>query len=141
MTPPAYLTTINQPACRPQAKIFHLFDQLLLLNRGTIVYQGPAQDALDFFDRSGFPCPAHENPANHFLGTSSGARTHLLQLITKPDFFVARWVLAVCSCACDTRALVQVHPCGRAYTRDPRSNPVCPRLHGVPPVACVHIAY
>eukprot|EP00198_Chlamydomonas_reinhardtii_P001132 XP_001690467.1 predicted protein [Chlamydomonas reinhardtii] len=57
------VTTIHQP----QAKIFHLFDQLLLLNRGTIVYQGPAQDALDFFDRSGFPCPAHENPANHFL--------------------------------------------------------------------------
>ncbi|KXZ51257.1 hypothetical protein GPECTOR_13g744 [Gonium pectorale] len=49
------------------AKIFALFDQLLLLNRGNIVYQGPAQGALDFFDRSGFPCPAYENPADHFL--------------------------------------------------------------------------
>ncbi|KAG2438719.1 hypothetical protein HXX76_005264 [Chlamydomonas incerta] len=57
------VTTIHQP----QAKIFNLFDQLLLLNRGAIVYQGPAQDALDFFDRSGFPCPLHENPADHFL--------------------------------------------------------------------------
>ncbi|KXZ51256.1 hypothetical protein GPECTOR_13g743 [Gonium pectorale] len=55
--------TIHQP----QAKIFALFDQLLLLNRGNIVYQGPAQGALDFFDRSGFPCPAYENPADHFL--------------------------------------------------------------------------
>ena len=57
--------------CRPQAKIFALFDQLLLLNRGSIVYQGPAHDALDFFDRSGFPCPLHENPADHFLGGST----------------------------------------------------------------------
>ncbi|GIL62773.1 hypothetical protein Vafri_16946 [Volvox africanus] len=55
--------TIHQP----QAKIFNLFDQLLLLNRGNIVYQGPAQGALDFFGRSGFPCPAYENPADHFL--------------------------------------------------------------------------
>ncbi|GLC55425.1 hypothetical protein PLESTB_000985900 [Pleodorina starrii] len=55
--------TIHQP----QAKIFNLFDQLLLLNRGSIVYQGQAQGALEFFDRSGFPCPAFENPADHFL--------------------------------------------------------------------------
>ncbi|PNH04339.1 ATP-binding cassette sub-family G member 2, partial [Tetrabaena socialis] len=55
--------TIHQP----QAKIFNLFDHLLLLNRGTIMYQGPAQKALGFFDRSGFPCPQHENPADHFL--------------------------------------------------------------------------
>lgn len=55
-------------SCRPQAKIFNLFDELMLLNRGDIVYQGPAKGALDYFDRSGFPCPAYENPADHFLG-------------------------------------------------------------------------
>jgi ATP-binding cassette subfamily G (WHITE) protein 2 len=34
------------------------------------MYDGAAPQALDFFDKSGFPCPALENPADHFLDVS-----------------------------------------------------------------------
>lgn len=56
------------PPSSLQAKIFNLFTNLLLLQKGKILYQGVAQEALTFFAASGFPCPTHENPADHFLG-------------------------------------------------------------------------
>jgi hypothetical protein len=47
------ICTIHQP----QSKIFHLFDQLLLLQAGCMVYQGPAAGALQHYAHMGFPCP------------------------------------------------------------------------------------
>jgi hypothetical protein len=44
--------TIHQP----QSKIFHLFDQLLLLQAGCMAYQGPAAGALQHLAQMGFPC-------------------------------------------------------------------------------------
>lgn len=55
--------TIHQPA----ARIFNLFHFLLLLKKGQIVYQGPANMALDHFAKLGFECPVHENPADHIM--------------------------------------------------------------------------
>lgn len=61
--------TIHQP----QAKIFRLFDNLILMSRGHIVYQGQASKASHFFCLSGFPLPEHENPADHFLDVIGSA--------------------------------------------------------------------
>ena len=47
--------------------MFALFDQLLLLSRGRVVYQGPAVDADAYFDKHGYVCPAHFNPADFLL--------------------------------------------------------------------------
>jgi ATP-binding cassette subfamily G (WHITE) protein 2 len=55
--------TIHQP----QSKIFELFDDLMLLKDGHIVYYGQAANAVDFFAEAGFPCPPRTNPADHFL--------------------------------------------------------------------------
>jgi ATP-binding cassette subfamily G (WHITE) protein 2 len=55
--------TIHQPA----ARIFNLFHNLLLLKKGQIVYQGPANKVLDHFAKLGFECPMHENPADHIM--------------------------------------------------------------------------
>eukprot|EP00245_Coleochaete_scutata_P004681 TRINITY_DN1751_c0_g1_i1.p1 TRINITY_DN1751_c0_g1~~TRINITY_DN1751_c0_g1_i1.p1 ORF type:complete len:601 (+),score=90.96 TRINITY_DN1751_c0_g1_i1:314-2116(+) len=57
------ICTIHQP----QTKIFDLFDHLLLLRKGEIVYHGPAKDVLEQFDKQGFPCPPNTNPADHVL--------------------------------------------------------------------------
>ncbi|CAM9989954.1 unnamed protein product, partial [Phaeothamnion confervicola] len=57
------ICTIHQP----QSKIFNLFDNLILLKAGAIVYQGPTDQALAFFEANGFPCPALTNPADHLL--------------------------------------------------------------------------
>ncbi|KAG6557885.1 hypothetical protein Mapa_000062 [Marchantia paleacea] len=55
--------TIHQP----QAKIFNLFQSLIILKAGKLIYQGSASGVLKFFEDSGFPCPEFTNPADHLL--------------------------------------------------------------------------
>jgi len=55
--------TIHQP----QTKIFNLFDNLILMKNGGIVYQGGSRKSLLFFEAAGFPCPSDVNPADHLL--------------------------------------------------------------------------
>ncbi len=57
------VTTIHQPS----SEVFRLFDDLLLLDHGTVMYHGPACDAMSFFARAGLPCPPRMNPAEWFL--------------------------------------------------------------------------
>ncbi|CAF3828868.1 unnamed protein product [Adineta steineri] len=52
---------------QPQAKIFNLFDSLILLKAGNIMYQGPLRQVLEVYRLAGFPCPQHTNPADHIL--------------------------------------------------------------------------
>ncbi|CAF0780892.1 unnamed protein product [Adineta steineri] len=52
---------------QPQAKIFNLFDSLILLKAGSIMYQGPLRQVLEVYRLAGFSCPQHTNPADHIL--------------------------------------------------------------------------
>jgi ATP-binding cassette subfamily G (WHITE) protein 2 len=61
--------TIHQP----QSKIFSLFDNLILMKKGNIVYQGQCSKVLDYFTSIGHPCPALENPADHFMDVISSS--------------------------------------------------------------------
>ena len=78
------ITTIHQP----QSKIFALFDHLIVLNRGQIVYHGAAnvishtmtysntsQQVLEFYEKAGFPCPPLTNPADHILDVITPTRS------------------------------------------------------------------
>lgn len=47
------VTTIHQP----QAKIFAMFQCLILMDAGNIVFQGPIDEALAMFEEKGYPCP------------------------------------------------------------------------------------
>ncbi len=56
--------TIHQP----NNEIYALFDTLLLMAEGRMVYQGPASASLDYFaDNFGLVCPDFQNPAEFFL--------------------------------------------------------------------------
>ncbi|KAI9178822.1 hypothetical protein H9P43_005484 [Blastocladiella emersonii ATCC 22665] len=55
--------TIHQP----RSDVYALFDQVLLLARGNVLYHGPARAAAAYFARLGFPCPAQYNVADHLL--------------------------------------------------------------------------
>ena len=55
--------TIHQP----QTKIFYLLDNLLLMKKGEIVYQGSCAKADAYFAEAGYPCPDKMNPADHML--------------------------------------------------------------------------
>jgi ABC-type multidrug transport system ATPase subunit len=57
------VATIHQPS----SSTYGLFDRLLLLMDGHTIYQGPAQDASDYFTSIGYQCPQFTNPADYFL--------------------------------------------------------------------------
>ncbi len=63
--------TIHQPS----VKIFSLFDNLILMKKGHIVYQGSAQKSLLFLEHAGMPCPAGVNPADHLLDSITPKET------------------------------------------------------------------
>ncbi|GJD06868.1 Protein white [Galdieria sulphuraria] len=52
---------------QPGSNIFNLFDMLLLLSKGKIMYFGPAKKAVLYFSLLGYECPSHSNPADYFL--------------------------------------------------------------------------
>jgi len=57
------ICTIHQPS----TEIFDLFDSLLLLAHGQIVYFGPSSEAVQYFTSLGYPCPMYMNPTDHFM--------------------------------------------------------------------------
>ena len=57
--------TIHQPS----SEIFKLFDHLTLLSEGQLVFQGPVNDAKQFFAQNGFLCPNEYNPADFLIRT------------------------------------------------------------------------
>ena len=40
-----------------------LFDDVILLSEGNVVYHGPVDDAIPFFGSLGFRCPERKDPA------------------------------------------------------------------------------
>ncbi|XP_030643909.1 ATP-binding cassette sub-family G member 2-like [Chanos chanos] len=64
--------TIIMSIHQPRYSIYRLFDSLTLLVSGKLVYHGPAQNALDYFAHIGYPCEAHNNPADFFLDVING---------------------------------------------------------------------
>jgi ABC-type multidrug transport system ATPase subunit len=49
---------------QPPPETFELFDDIILLCEGQIVYQGPRENAIDFFESMGFKCPKRKNVAD-----------------------------------------------------------------------------
>ena len=56
---------------QPQAKIFALFDSVVLLANGSIVYNGPQEGMVPYFASLGHPCPENINPADFFIDTTA----------------------------------------------------------------------
>lgn len=49
---------------QPAPETFDLFDDIILLSDGQIVYQGPREDVLEFFESMGFKCPERKGIAD-----------------------------------------------------------------------------
>ncbi|OMH81793.1 ABC transporter G family member 22 [Zancudomyces culisetae] len=52
---------------QPNSTIYSLFDKLVLLAPGGVVYMGSRADSLDYFSSIGYDCPTQENPADFFI--------------------------------------------------------------------------
>jgi ABC-type multidrug transport system ATPase subunit len=49
---------------QPAPETYELFDDIILLSDGQIVYQGLLEDVLDFFESVGFKCPERKGIAD-----------------------------------------------------------------------------
>jgi ABC-type multidrug transport system ATPase subunit len=49
---------------QPAPETYNLFDDIILLSDGQIVYQGPREDVLEFFESTGFKCPDRKGVAD-----------------------------------------------------------------------------
>ncbi|CAN6452416.1 unnamed protein product [Victoria cruziana] len=49
---------------QPAPETYDLFDDIILLSEGCIVYQGPREDVLEFFEFMGFKCPERKGVAD-----------------------------------------------------------------------------
>ncbi|NXT35138.1 ABCG2 protein, partial [Pelecanoides urinatrix] len=60
---------------QPRYSIFRLFDNLTLLAAGRVLYHGPAQHAIEYFQSIGYECEQYNNPADFFLDIVNGDST------------------------------------------------------------------
>ncbi|GKA36475.1 pleiotropic drug resistance protein 1-like protein [Tanacetum coccineum] len=56
---------------QPAPETYDLFDDIILLTDGKIVYQGPRENILEFFESMGFKCPARKGVADFLQEVTS----------------------------------------------------------------------
>ncbi|KAJ4718242.1 Pleiotropic drug resistance ABC transporter [Melia azedarach] len=56
---------------QPAPETYDLFDDIILLSDGQIVYQGPREEVLDFFEHMGFKCPERKGVADFLQEVTS----------------------------------------------------------------------
>ncbi|CAI9105088.1 OLC1v1003939C2 [Oldenlandia corymbosa var. corymbosa] len=63
--------TILMSLLQPAPETFDLFDDIILLSEGQIVYQGPRDHVLEFFESCGFSCPERKGTADFLQEVTS----------------------------------------------------------------------
>ncbi|KAK7305391.1 hypothetical protein VNO77_43296 [Canavalia gladiata] len=63
--------TVLMALLQPAPETFELFDDLLLLSDGHVVYQGPREDVLEFFESLGFKLPPRKGVAEFLQEVTS----------------------------------------------------------------------
>ncbi|PHT31506.1 ABC transporter G family member 34 [Capsicum baccatum] len=56
---------------QPAPETYHLFDDIILLSEGKIIYQGPRENVLEFFESVGFKCPERKGVADFLQEVTS----------------------------------------------------------------------
>jgi ABC-type multidrug transport system ATPase subunit len=56
---------------QPAPETYNLFDDIILLSDGQVVYQGPREHVLEFFEFMGFRCPARKGVADFLQEVTS----------------------------------------------------------------------
>lgn len=63
--------TIIQTIHQPNSDIFEMFDRLMLMAKGKIIYFNEARLAVDYFSGINFKCPELSNPSDYFMSIMS----------------------------------------------------------------------
>ncbi|OQR89889.1 ATP-binding Cassette (ABC) Superfamily [Thraustotheca clavata] len=59
--------TIVISLLQPPPEVYDLFDDVLVLNEGYVMYHGPREEVLDYFESLGFYCPPRRDVADFLL--------------------------------------------------------------------------
>ncbi|GMF63859.1 unnamed protein product [Phytophthora fragariaefolia] len=62
-----YNVTVVISLLQPSPEVFELFDDVLLLHGGSIMFHGKREDALPYFEQMGFHCPPRRDVADFLL--------------------------------------------------------------------------
>ncbi|RLN89626.1 hypothetical protein BBJ28_00013831, partial [Nothophytophthora sp. Chile5] len=57
---------------QPTPEVVEMFDDILMVNEGHMVYHGPRTEILDYFQTRGFSCPPRVDPADFLIEVTSG---------------------------------------------------------------------
>ncbi|TXG58272.1 hypothetical protein EZV62_016101 [Acer yangbiense] len=63
--------TIAISLLQPAPETYNLFDDIILLSEGQVVYQGPRENVLEFFEYMGFKCPDRKGVADFLQEVTS----------------------------------------------------------------------
>lgn len=87
-----YNRTVVFTIHQPRSNIVSLFDKLLVLAQGKLIYSGDADKCTDYLDAIGQPCPAGFNIADFLSALSQFCRCHFRsQDLLTSRFDDARW--------------------------------------------------
>jgi hypothetical protein len=86
--------TILMSLLQPAPETFELFDDIILLSEGQIVYQGPREHVLEFFDSCGFRCPERKGTADFLQEVTP--HTSLVNMFLKVSFSDLHESIASC---------------------------------------------
>ncbi|KAL5976777.1 transcription factor [Asimina triloba] len=77
--------TIFMSLLQPAPETYDLFDDIVLLSEGLIVYQGPKEHVLEFFESCGFRCPERKGTADFLqeMSTPSFTENSNLRMLIK----------------------------------------------------------
>ncbi|KAG9399962.1 hypothetical protein AC1031_011428 [Aphanomyces cochlioides] len=59
--------TIVIALLQPSPEVFDLFDDVMIMNEGHVMYHGPRSEALSYFESFGFKCPPNRDVADFLL--------------------------------------------------------------------------
>ncbi|GMQ08540.1 hypothetical protein CsSME_00052220 [Camellia sinensis var. sinensis] len=80
--------TVLMSLLQPAPETFDLFDDIILLSEGQIVYQGPRENVVEFFESCGFKCPERKGTADFLqensIGPTKPDHTHSSQSLSLP---------------------------------------------------------
>eukprot|EP00644_Phytophthora_capsici_P015914 jgi/Phyca11/10414/fgenesh1_pm.PHYCAscaffold_49_\ len=82
--------TVVMALLQPAPEVFELFDNILLLNDGEVMYHGPREQAVPYFESLGFVCPPERDVADYLLdlGTDQQYEYEASKTNTRTSFSV-----------------------------------------------------
>ncbi|ORC88154.1 ABC transporter [Trypanosoma theileri] len=74
------MRTVIATVHSPSSELMDVFDDLLLLAKGHVIYHGPTQDSVAYFASLGYQVPPHTNPCEYFMNILQLPEQELSQL-------------------------------------------------------------